>query len=71
MRARQIDHDTSTLAKMIGALVPYDGTIELRFPCVRVARVSQPNSEPVHYVQRVSLCIVAQGAKVNWRTSWT
>jgi len=64
MRARQIDHDTSTLAKMIGALVPYDGTIELRFPGVRVARVSQPNNEPVHYVQRASLCIVAQGAKV-------
>ena len=51
-------------AKMIGALVPCDGTIELRFPGVRVARVSQPNNEPVHYVQRASLCIVAQGAKV-------
>jgi len=49
---------------MIAALVPYDGTIELRFPGVRVARVSQPNSEPVHYVQRPSLCLVAQGAKV-------
>ena len=57
-------HDTSTLAKMIGALVPYDGTIELRFPGVRVARVSHPNDEPVHYVQRASLCIVAQGAKI-------
>ncbi len=64
MRARQIDHDTSTLAKMIGALVPYDGTIELRFPGVRVARVSEPNNDPVHYVQRASMCIVAQGAKV-------
>jgi AraC-like DNA-binding protein len=63
MRARQIDRDTSTLAKIIGALVPYDGTIELRFPGVRVARVSQPNNEPVHYLQRASLCIVAQGAK--------
>jgi AraC-like DNA-binding protein len=64
MRARQIDHDTSTLAKMIDALVPYDGTIELRIPGVRVARVSQMNDEPVHYVQRASLCIVAQGAKI-------
>jgi len=49
---------------MIGALVPYDGTIELRIPGVRVARVSQTNDEPVHYVQRASLCIVAQGAKI-------
>src|SRR2546423_15500983 len=54
----------STLAKTIGALVPYDGTIELRIPGVRVARVSHTNNEPVHYVQRPSLCIVAQGAKI-------
>jgi len=64
MRARPIDRDTSTLAKMVGALVPYDGTIDLRFPGVRVARVSQPNNEPVHYLQRASLCVVAQGAKI-------
>lgn len=63
MRARQIDRDTSTLAKMIGALAPYDGTIELRIPGVRVARVSQTNDDPVHYVQRASLCLVAQGKK--------
>ena len=60
----KIDRHISTLAKMIGALVPYDGTIELRIPGVRVARVSQTNDEPVHYVQRASLCIVAQGAKI-------
>ena len=54
----------STLAKTIGALVPYDGTIELRIPGVRIAKVSQTNDEPVHYVQRASLCIVAQGAKI-------
>src|SRR2546423_5744179 len=54
----------STLAKTIGALVPYDGTIELRIPGVRVARMSHTNNEPVHYVQRPSLCIVAQGAKI-------
>ena len=64
MRARQINPDTATLAKMIAALVPYDGSIELRIPGVRVARVSQTNNEPVHYVQRPSLCIVAQGAKI-------
>jgi len=49
---------------MIGALIPYDGTIELRIPGVRAARVSQTNDEPVHYVQRASLCLVAQGAKI-------
>ena len=54
----------STLAKTIDALLPYDGTIELRIPGVRIAKVSQANEEPVHYVQRASLCIVAQGAKV-------
>src|SRR5579864_3409532 len=54
----------STLAKTIDALVPYDGTIELRMPGVRIANVSQTNDEPVHYVQRASLCIVAQGAKI-------
>src|ERR1700738_1686758 len=64
MRTRRIDHDASTLAKMIGALAPYDGTIELRIPGLRAARVSQTNDEPAHYVQRASLCIVAQGAKI-------
>lgn len=29
-----------------------------------MARVSHPNDDPVHYVQRSSLCIVAQGAKI-------
>jgi AraC-like DNA-binding protein len=64
MRARHIDHDTSTLAKMIRTLIPYDGTIELRISGVRVAKVSQTNDQAVHYVQRASLCIVAQGAKI-------
>jgi AraC-like DNA-binding protein len=54
----------ATLAKLIGALAPYDGTVEVRAPGVRIARVSQPNLEPTYYVQRSSLCIVAQGAKV-------
>ena len=54
----------ATLAKLIGSLVPYDGTVELRVPGVRVGRVSQTNREPMHYVQRSSLCIVAQGAKI-------
>jgi len=56
--------DTATLAKLIGALAPYDGTVELRIPGVHVARVSRTNQESMHYVQRSSLCIVAQGAKI-------
>jgi AraC-like DNA-binding protein len=64
MRAKQADSDIATLAKLIGALAPYDGTVELRVPGVHAARVSQTNQEPMHYVQRSSLCIVAQGAKI-------
>jgi AraC-like DNA-binding protein len=64
MHARQTDSGIATLAKLIGSLVPYDGTVELRVPGARVGRVSQTNQEPMHYVQRSSLCIVAQGAKI-------
>jgi len=64
MRTRQIDDGIATLAKLIGALIPYDGNVELRVLGVRVGRVSKPNQEPMHYVQRSSLCIVAQGAKI-------
>jgi AraC-like DNA-binding protein len=63
MRARQMDDGIATLAKLIGALAPYDGNVELRVPGVRVAKLSHANEEPMHYVQRSSLCIVAQGAK--------
>jgi AraC-like DNA-binding protein len=61
MRPKQTG--SATLATLIGALVPYDGNVEL-LPGVRVARVSQPNQEPMYYVQRSTLCIVAQGAKI-------
>jgi AraC-like DNA-binding protein len=65
MRARHTDDPgLATLAKTIAALAPYEGTVELRVPGVRAARVSRTNREPVHYVQRSSLCIVAQGAKI-------
>jgi AraC-like DNA-binding protein len=63
MRLRH-SSDIATLAKLLAALVPYDGTVELRLPGVRAARVSQTNLEPIHYVQRATLCIVAQGAKI-------
>jgi AraC-like DNA-binding protein len=63
MRARQTA-DTGTLAKLIDGLTPHEGTIELPMPGLRVVRVSQPNQEPVHYFQRSSLCLAAQGAKI-------
>src|SRR5215212_6406303 len=63
MRVRE-SSDVATLAKLVAALAPYDGTVELRVPGVRAARVSQTNREPIHYVQRSTLCIVAQGAKI-------
>jgi AraC-like DNA-binding protein len=56
--------DIATLAKLIGALAPYDGTIDLRVPGVCIARVSQTNPERMHYLQRPALCMVAQGAKI-------
>jgi len=62
--AKQTNRDRAMLAKLIGALVPYDGTVEMRLPGVHAARVSQTNQEPTHYVQRSTLCIVAQGAKI-------
>src|SRR5437868_546285 len=63
MRARQTA-DTGTLAKLIDGLTPHEGTIELPMPGLRVVRVSQPNQEPVHYFQRSSLCLAAQGEKI-------
>src|SRR5687767_9507828 len=63
MRARQTTH-TATLAKLIAALTPHEGTVELRMFGLRTVRVSQPNQEPVHYIQRSSLCLAAQGAKI-------
>ncbi|HXH93836.1 MAG TPA: AraC family transcriptional regulator, partial [Thermoanaerobaculia bacterium] len=59
-----MESDVATLAMLIGALVPYDGTIELRVPGVRAARASHTNQEPMYYLQRSTLCIVAQGAKI-------
>jgi AraC-like DNA-binding protein len=55
---------TATLAKLIAALAPYDGTVDLRVPGVCISRVSQTNQERMHYLQRPALCMVAQGAKI-------
>jgi AraC-like DNA-binding protein len=63
MRARETT-GLAALARLIGAVTPSEGTVELRLAGVRAARVSQPNQEPVHYVQQSSLCVAAQGAKI-------
>ncbi len=63
MRGRQ-PSDVATLARLIAALAPYDGSVDLRGAGVHAIRLSQSNDEPVHYVQPSSLCIVAQGAKI-------
>jgi len=53
----------TTLARLISAYAPYDGSFELRIPGVYAIKVSQTNDELTHYTQRASVCIVAQGAK--------
>jgi AraC-like DNA-binding protein len=55
--------DIATLAALISAHAPYDGVFELRVPGVYAIRVSHPNRDVTHYLQRSSMCIVAQGAK--------
>ena len=64
MHARKTNTGIATLAKLIAALVPYDGTVELRVPGVCISRVSQTNQERMHYLQRSALCLIAQGAKI-------
>src|SRR5713226_6692232 len=55
--------DVAALARLISAHAPYDGTFDLRIPGVHAVRVSRPNTEMTHAIQRAAVCIVAQGAK--------
>jgi hypothetical protein len=64
MHAKQPYSDIKTLAELIAALAPYEGSFELRLRGVHAIRVSHANEELTHYVQRSSLCIIAQGRKV-------
>jgi AraC-like DNA-binding protein len=64
MHAKQPYSDIKTLAKLSAALAPYEGSFELRLRGVHAIRVSHANEELTHYVQRSSLCIIAQGRKV-------
>jgi AraC-like DNA-binding protein len=64
MHAKQPYSDIKTLAQLIASLAPYEGSFELRLPGVHAVRISRPHEELTHYVQRASLGIIAQGAKV-------
>ena len=55
--------DVSALVKLISTHARYDGTFELRVAGVYAIRVSRPNTELSHVIQRASVCIVAQGEK--------
>lgn len=55
--------DTRSLARLISAHTPYDGSFELRVPGVYAVRRSRTNTELMHSMTRPALCIVAQGAK--------
>ncbi len=55
--------DTRSLARLITAHAPSDGSFELRVPGVYAVRRSRTNTGLAHAMQRPALCIVAQGAK--------
>jgi AraC-like DNA-binding protein len=55
--------DVTTLARLISAHAPYDGSFDLRLPNVHVIKVSRPSTQATHAIQNPSVCIVAQGAK--------
>jgi AraC-like DNA-binding protein len=55
--------DMATLAGLIRAYAPHDGTFELRVPGLFVSRASRTNTECVHALRLPSLCLIARGAK--------
>ncbi|HEU4888553.1 MAG TPA: AraC family transcriptional regulator [Thermoanaerobaculia bacterium] len=55
--------DVTTLARLISAHAPYDGSFDLRIPNVHAIKVSRPSTRATHTMQSPSVCIVAQGAK--------
>jgi AraC-like DNA-binding protein len=54
---------TATLARLLAAYAPHDGSFEMRVPGLHASRFSRVNKECVHALRVPSLCIVAQGAK--------
>lgn len=55
--------DVASLAELLKAHAPYDGSFEPRMRGVHVTRTSRIHKELVHGLLRPSLCVVAQGAK--------
>jgi len=55
--------DTATLARLIAAYAPHDGSFELSVPGLHASRMARVNSECFHTLRLPSLCIAAQGAK--------
>ena len=53
----------TTLARLISAHAPYDGSFDLRIQNVHAIKVSRPSTKATHAMQNPSVCIVAQGAK--------
>ena len=64
MNATKKDSAITTLARLIAAAAPYEGSVELPVGGIHAVRISHTNEELTHYVQRASLGIIAQGAKV-------
>jgi len=54
---------TARLASLLAAHAPGDGSFALPVPGLYAIRMSRPNAELVHDLQKPSVCIVAQGAK--------
>ena len=53
----------STLARLISAYAPHDGSFELRIPGLYASRMSHANTQCFHTLRVPSLCLIAQGAK--------
>jgi hypothetical protein len=55
--------DLATLARLVSAYAPYDGSFEMRIPGLHAGRMSRANTQCFHTLRLPSLCIAAQGAK--------
>ncbi|MBI3477285.1 MAG: AraC family transcriptional regulator [Acidobacteria bacterium] len=55
--------DTTSLARLLAAYAPHDGSFELRIPGLHASRMARANTQCFHTLRMPSLCIAAQGAK--------
>ena len=51
------------LARYIATYAPHDGVFDLSIPGLHVSRFSRVNSDCVHALHLLSLCIISQGVK--------